>query len=387
MDMQNSGNVFWERVRQHRPLEDGWDMTGKEKGIVEEACPYILGTPVNDFIDQRIDDRRDPRYWEEAARATAIRLAARLNTDIATAIVRDGSQFYRTNDASGWDAITTAQVKLNERQLFNSGRHLILNDRDTQKYGKDLAARETINEIPTLVWREGMLEKKVAQFSVWTGSYLPNLAGGAATTTTTAAVSEKPMPGTVVNGSVVTNYDWRTATIAVTSSADFAVNDKVTFDNAGTYVKAIGLLDKSVKTDNMTFTIVAKPTGTSVTIFPKPIALNDAALSTLEKAYANINIQIANGANMTRVNIDASATTNLFFDKSAVTVLDGKLPVQTFNQFGGMKVVPETMKNGLSVYMLFDGDIVKKTFQCIIFCWYGITVNNPMNAGCFVTYT
>ena len=50
-----------------------------------------------------------------------------------------------------------------------------------------------------------------------------------------------------------------------------------------------------------------------------------------------------------------------------------------------MKVVTDTMANGLKVYMVYDGDIATMTFRYRLFCWYGITVANPSNCGVAVT--
>ncbi len=387
--LQNAGDVYWKPVQQHAPLQQGWDMTGNETDIIEEGCPYIMSTPWNDVVKQRIDKIRDDQFFMRRAEEAGRKIASKQNYEIANAIATQGSLFYRSNDTSAWDFITNAQVKMNERQSYQSERYFTLNDRDTQKFGKDLSARQTINEIPRAVWNSGMLQKQVAQFSVYTGSYLPNLTGGANPgTTVTANVSEKPLGGTVTTATgIVQNFDWRTATIAVTASAGYNIGDKVTFSNGGTPVYAIGLMDKTVTTDPMQFTIVAKPTGTSVTVYPKPIALDDAALSTLEKAYANINTQILNTATMDRVNIDASNQTNLFWDKSAVTVSGGSLPVEMFKEWGGMKVVKDSFVNGQPVYLLYDGDILEKNFRFVIFSWWGVTVNNPSNCGCAVSYT
>ncbi len=37
--MQNAGNVIWRPKEQHRPIIEGWDLTGQETGIIEEAYP------------------------------------------------------------------------------------------------------------------------------------------------------------------------------------------------------------------------------------------------------------------------------------------------------------------------------------------------------------
>ena len=146
-------------------------------------------------------------------------------------------------------------------------------------------------------------------------------------------------------------------------------------------VKAIGLDDKSPTEKAMTFTVIAKPNATTLTVSPKPIAADDAALSVLEKAYANIDTTILNAATVDRLNIDATAKTNLFWDKDAVEVMGGQVPAELFKQFAGKKVLSSTMANGQTMYMIYDGNITKMTFQFRLFTWNGITIRNPSMVG------
>lgn len=387
--LQNSGNTIWYPVKQHRPIQEGWDMTGKKQGIIQEEYPAVLGVPQNDVVQQRADDVRYAKFWEDSAEQGARQQATVLNSALATAIAQQGSLYYRSNVTSGWDFITEANVIMNERQAFKSGKkYFLLNDRDENKFGQDLAARQTLQGQPEAVWKTGQLANNVAEFDLFRGSFLPNLSGGAAVSTTvTGNQSFAPEAGSVnATTKVVTNIDYREAVIPVAASASYNVGDKVTISNAGTTIKALGLSDKTNTGQAMTFTVVSKPTATSLQLFPKPIAADDAALSTLEKAYANVDTTILNGATVDRINSDASARTNLFWDSSAIEVIGGKIPADLFSTFAGKKVRSETLSNGLEMYMLYDGDITTMTFEYRIFIWYGITVCNPSNCGVAVTY-
>ena len=138
-------------------------------------------------------------------------------------------------------------------------------------------------------------------------------------TTVTGTQSFKPEGGTVNSTTgIVTNVDYRIATIPVAASGSYNVGDKIKFTNDSTDVMAVGLGDKTDTNQAMTFTVVATPTTTSISIYPKPIAFDDTTLSTTEKYYANVDTQILNGATVTRLNIDASAKVNAFWDKDAL---------------------------------------------------------------------
>lgn len=386
--MQNAGNTIWRPIQQHRPVLTGWDLTGQEQGIIEETYAAFLGTPNNDLVSLRADDMRDTRFWERAGTEAGRQQATQLNKDIATSIGTQGGMFIRSNVASGYDFIAEGQALMNERQGAKSERMFILNDRDNLKYAKDLAARQTLQGRPADTWANGQIGQNVAEFDVYTGSFLPNLIGGAdPATTVTANQSFVPTAGTVnaVNNTV-TNVDYRYATVAVTASAAYNVGDKITFANGGVTVKAVGLADKSDTGIAMTFTVIAKPTGTSLQISPKPIALDDPALSALEKSYANVNTRILNAATVNRVNIDASKKTNLFYDKDAVEVLGGTIPAELFKSFDGLKVINQTMKNGLKMYMIYDANMINMQFRFRLFTWYGITIKDPSRCGVAVSF-
>jgi hypothetical protein len=235
----------------------------------------------------------------------------------------------------------------------------------------------------------GRIGEQVAEFDIYTSSANPLIAGGAAVdTTVTGDQSFKPEAGTVADSAAgtVTNVDYRNATIPVAASASYNVGDKVTITNPLGTVKSIGLDTKQSTGQAMTFTIKAKPTGTSLIISPKPIAADDSALSDLEKASANIDTIILDTATVNRVNTDTSVQTNIFWDKSAVEIVGGTLPADKFKEFGGMKQLSETLSNGLTLYCFWDGNIETLTFDYRCFLWYGVNIANPSNCGVMTTY-
>jgi hypothetical protein len=364
-NMQNAGNVIWYPVQQHAPILEGWDLSGQETGIIEETYPSVLGTPTNDFVKQRADDLRDQRFWERRGEQSGRKQATNMNKAIADRVALQGSIFYRSNATSGYDFIAEAQALMNERQLSKSERCFLLNDRDTLLFGSDLAARQTLQGRPEQTWKTGQIGQNVAEFDVYTASFLPNLAGGAdPAITVTGNQSFAPEGGSVNTATgVVTNVDYRIAEMTVSAITGLNVGDKITFANSGTTVKALGKADKTDTNQAMTFTIVGLPDATTIQIYPKPIALDDPALSTLEAAYANIDTRILNAATLDRVNIDASNKVNLFWDKEAVEVIGGTIPAELFSQYDGMKVISDTMKNGQTMYMVYDGNIDTMSFR------------------------
>jgi hypothetical protein len=386
--LQNASNVIWKPVQQHAPIIDGWDISNLETGIIEETYPAVLGTPSNDFVKMRADDLRTMVFWERRGEQSGRRQASNLNSAIATAMVNQGSMFYRSNVTSGYDFIAEAQAVMNERQGIDNGRYFMLNDRDLLLFSKDLAARQTLQGQPQKTWATGQIGANIAGFDVYTGSFLPNLDGGAdPATTVTGNHTFSPEAGSVnATTHVVTNIDYREASIIVADSSSYTVGDKVVFKNAGVAVQSVGLDDKTATGQPMTFTIIEVTDATHVKVYPKPIAADDPGLTTLEAAYANINTRILDSATMNRINTDLTKKSNLYWDKSAVEVMGGEVPAGLFKDYDGMKVVSTTMKNGQPMYIVYDGKIDDMTFRYRLFTWYGITIANPSLCGVAVTY-
>ena len=376
--LSNAGNTIWYPVQQHRPILKGFDLTGQEQGIIEETYPISLGEPNGDLIEQRIDDMRDMRFWERAGEQAGYQQATELNGDLAALVSNTGSLYYESNATSGFDFISEGQALINERQVYKSqGCNFLLNDRSTQKFGQDLAARQTLQGRPETTWSTGQIGQNIAGFDIHTGSFTKALATpGVGGSTITADVSEKPEAGNVDPVTkVVTNVDYRNGTLPVALGTAYAVGDVVYV--AG--VKSVGLASKDVNAADMTFKVVGI-SGNNLTVFPKPIALDDPALSDLEKAYANINTQIKSGD---AVDVANSSTdrTNIFWAKDSLQMIGGDCPWNLASEFGGMKVISKQLASGVTCYMIYDANSKTANFSYRLFVWYGLGNRNPMANG------
>ena len=380
--LQNAGNTIWYPVQQHRPILQGFDLTGQEQDIIEETYPISLGEPNNDLVSQRVDDLRDMRFWERAGAQSGYQQATQLNSDIAALIANTGSLYYESNATSGFDFISEGQALISEREVYKSeGCNFLLNPRDSQKFAQDLAGRQTVRGRPEDTWKTGQIGSNVAEFDVYEGPFTPNqAAAGAGGSTVAADVSYAPTAGTVDPiTKVVTNTDYRQAVISLVDASGYNVGDVISFPG----VNSVGLADKTDSGVEMTFKIVGK-SGNDVTVFPKPIALDDPALTATEAAYANINTQILSGAAATVVN-SASGKTNLFWAKDSVQLIGGDVPWELASEYDGMKVISQQLTSGVTAYMIYDADMVSATFRYRMFVWYGLGNRNPMANGVAMT--
>jgi hypothetical protein len=388
-DMQNGGNVITRPVDQQRPVISGWDLSAEDNEIIQEAYFAYLGTPVGDLIKERADYMRDPKYLMDAARVSAQKQAAYLNSQIMSSVSTVGSLFIRSAATSGYDFIAEGKALMDERGLPMDSRIFVLNNRDSLRFGKDLAARQNLQGRPEKVWADGQIFQNIAGFDIYESPHCPNLVGGVdPATTVTGNQSFAPLPGTVVTTAptnIVTNNDYRYANIVCAATGNYNVGDKVSIANAAVTVKALNILNKNSTNQAMTFSIVQKIDATHALVTPKPIALDDAGLTTVEAGYSNIDTQILNAATINRLNIDASKQTNLFWQKKAIEVIGGSLPEARMKEFAGWKMMSTTMKNGLKMYMFYDGDLGTLQFRFRLLTWYGLNVAMPAACGVAVT--
>ena len=376
--LQNAGNSIWRPVRQRSASIAGTDLTGQQQGVIKQMYQATLGTPDNDLVELSVTDIRDESYFRERGEEAATQRATNLNQAIANLIKNTGSLTYRDNSTSGLGFIGKGKNIMDKLQIAKGKRNFILCDDHELLYATDLAAKQTLQGRPDAAWNTGQIGKNVSGFDIYSSSSIGLLLGGALTTTVTGNQSFAPLGGTVNQATgVVTNNDFRGAIIPVAASAGYAVGDSVNYTNGATTVKSLGFADKTVTNHAFTSTIVSIPDGTHIEVWPRPIALSDAALSLTEKSYANINTQILNGATVTRVNTDSSTTPSLFMHGDSIEIISGDVDLNLFKQGGQMtfsKTIPGT---DLQLCMLYDSDIVKFSATMRCFIWYGVNNANP----------
>jgi hypothetical protein len=376
---QNSNNVEWRQVEQQAPVQSGWEFADSAFGdVLELSYPTVLGTPRNDLFKLRADDFRNRQFMDRRAAAAAQRLSADQNARIASLVSNTGSLFYRATTA-GYDFIKTADTILRERQAYvGAGQSFFVNDRDAQRVSADLAGRQTLTKIAEDAYTKGLMFKNTAGFDIYESSYLGSLAGGAlAGVTVTSAVSQAPVANFVSAG-ITLPVDYRISdNIALTGTiTNLVVGDRISFSG----VNAVGLQDKTNTGTLMTFTVVEK-SGANIKVYPRPVAVNDPALTPAQAAYANINTQIAAGATVTKLNSDAIARNNVFWANDSVEIVDGDIPFELLGQLDGMEVMSSTLSSGTKLYIAYQGRIDDLTLRCRLFTWNDVVNIDPSRNG------
>ena len=375
--MQTSSNIFWRNVQQQRKAQSGWDMTGLQTGIIEQNYPISLGTPTNDFIQVRLDDLRKPEFLDRAVMESVSTLQSDLNKSIADLVASTGTMYYESS-STGYDFVAEADTLMTERQINRAmGSSFFLNPRTNQVMAKDLASRDAPpTGISKSAWETALVNPRIAGFQVYRAPTYGSIAARANATTTTVASDVTEIPrGYTTSGGVEVNVDYRYGTVSLTAGTNYNVGDVITF--AG--VNALGIKDKTDTGELMTFRIIAKDTN-DITVYPKPIAADQAGITTEQAAYANISTAIVSGMVVSKVNATGGQC-NSFWSNDSIEIVNGDIPMELVNEWGGMKIESETISSGLRVYIGYDSNLTTLQNIVRVFLWYGTVNKDPSRNG------
>ncbi len=378
--LQNANDIYWRNVEQQRPIISGWDLTGQETGTIEQGYPLQLEDPKNDLMEWRIDDLRDRGFMERASRASAKRQNAELNKRITNLVADTGTLSYESS-TSGFDFVAEADTLMTERGAYRDmGASFFLSPRVNQVMASDLASRTLYPDNRSeAAYNSAMIGQNVAGFDIFrapTYGTIParvNATGG----TVASDVTEVPEGFTNVGTNSIQNVDYRVGDIPLGAGegANFQVGDIITV--AG--VNAVNVMDKTDTGQLMTFRVVDINTDT-LSVYPKPIAADQAGITTEQAAYANISTSIDSGATVSAVNANGG-NANSFWANDSICVVNGRQPFEVLNEFEGMKVVSQTLDNGLDLYMAYDANLATVNARVRLFTRWGLVNKDPSRNG------
>ena len=376
--LQNANNIYWRNVDQQSPVIEGWDLTGDETEIIEQGYPLRLEEPKNDFVQLRVDELRDRGFMDRRVRSSASKLSTDQNNRIAALVGRTGSIYYESS-TPGWDYVAEAGTILGERQAnVDAGMSFFMNDRNYQRMGSDLASRGTLDGRPETAYGTSGVGRDVAGFDLYKSSYNPQLTARLNATAGAVDGDQLFVPeGFTTVGDSVQNVDYRLAEVALASGngANFQLGDVVTF--AG--VNALGVTDKIDTGELMTFKVIAIDTDT-ISIYPKPIAPDQAGITPEQAAYANVTAPLLDTTAVNKVNT-TSGKSDIFWANDSICIVNGGAPLETLNEFDGMKVVSETLDSGVRLHMAYDASLSTMNCRVRLFTWYGLTNKDPSRNG------
>lgn len=378
VDLQNANNVYWRSVEQQAPVISGFDLSGETPGdVIQQTYPLNVEAPRNDWFTLRSDDLRDRRFMERRAMAAARKLSADANKRAAELVADTGTLYYESSSAD-FDLVAEADTLMTERQAYRDmGSSFFLTPRANQAAASNLASRTLYpNNRSEEAYASALIGENVAGFDLFRAPTYGTIPAALNATTTTVAsdVTEVPEGFTTSGGSIV-NVDYRFGVIPFTAVTNFQVGDVITI----TGVNALGMMDKTDTEQLMTFRII-EINGTDVTVYPKPIAADQAGITDSQAAYANISTSIDSGATINKVNTNGGQANSFWADDSLTFVnADGNLEV--LNEFDGMRVDSTTLDNGIKLYIAYDANLSTLNCRVRLFTWYGLVNKDPSRNG------
>jgi hypothetical protein len=376
--MERSSDTIWRPEPYIAQSFDGSDATSNFKDSTQLAVPSTIGYQKHSTALLTAKELRDQLQENRLGQAAAQKLASDINVAVLTVASNQGTIVSkRTTAASGFTDIAEVDALMNEQGVMMSDRNYALSSRDYNGMAADLAARQTMIQIPTEAYRRAYVGE-VAGFQTYKMDYANRLTAAAGVTVTVNGAGQYYTPkatSTAATGEVA-NVDnrYQNLTIAVTSGT-VKVGDAFTLAN----VFAVHHITKQSTGVLKTFRITAIVSGSGgsgvVTISP-PIISNGGSTDA-EAQYKNVTATPANGAAITFLNT-VTAAVNCFWHRDAIELLPASLAIPTD---AGADIMRATTDQGVELVMQKQFDINTQKTKYRWDTLFGVAMLQPEMAG------
>jgi len=377
--MERSSDTIWRPMPYIAQSYDGSDATSNFADNTQLAVPATIGYQKHSTALLTAKELRDLLQEQRLGQAAAQKLASDINVAVLGVASNQGTIVVkRSTAASGYADVAEADAVMNEQGISMSDRNFALSSRDYNGMASDLAARQTINEMPTEAYRRSYVGE-VAGFQTYKMDYANRLTAAAGVTVTVNGASQRHVPKATSTASTgeTANVDNRTQslTIGVTSGA-VKVGDAFTI--AG--VNSVHHITKQDTGQRKTFRVVGIVSGAGgagvVKISPAIVAA-DSSPTDAELQYKNVTATPANGAAITFLNT-ASASINCFWHRDAIELLPASLAVPSD---AGADIMRATTDQGLELVMQKQFDINTQKTKYRWDTLFGVALVQPEMAG------
>ena len=372
--MQRRGDTVWRPTPQISTTVDGLDISDDIGSITQMSVPASLTTVANVPFQLDALEARDDLYMERKADSAAQALSARVNKLMADNIKTWGSLTVAQSDPlTGYDDISLADALMVEQEVLGNDKTMILNPRDYNRMGGNLAARTLMPRSEKAL--DDTQVGPVSNFNTFKTSYGPVLeAAKGSGITVTGAEGQSYVPVSTITASTgeTANVDNRTMNLTVSGTTDVAPGDKLTI--AG--VHAISHISKNPTGELKTFTVISVVDGTTLQIAP---ALVVAGASDAETDYANVDFAAMDKSAITFLNT-TSTQSNLFFMNDSIEIFGGRLAFPE----DGLTVMRMTTDSGIEIIFARQGDVLSAMTTYRLTMFLGVTNLNPEMNGVLI---
>jgi hypothetical protein len=376
--MERSSDTIWRPEPYIAQSFDGSDATSNFKDSTQLAVPATIGYQKHSTALLTAKELRDQLQENRLGQAAAQKLASDINVAVLTVASNQGTIVSkRTTAASGFTDVAEVDALMNEQGVMMSDRSYALSTRDYNGMAADLAARQTMIQIPTEAYRRAYIGE-VAGFQTYKMDYANRLTAAAGTTVTVNGANQYYTPKATSTASTgeVANVDnrYQNLTIAV-GGGTVKVGDAFTIAN----VFAVHHITKQSTGVLKTFRITAIVSGSGgsgvVTISP-PIISNGGSTDA-EAQYKNVTATPANGAAITFLNT-VTAAVNCFWHRDAIELLPASLAIPTD---AGADIMRATTDQGVELVMQKQFDINTQKTKYRWDTLFGVAMLQPEMAG------
>lgn len=369
--MQRAGDVFYRPQDYHMATQSGLDISaGSATDIIQRQVPTVFRSPENIRFDLDAKEMRDPEHMKEAGRASGLRLAAKIDSDLYNTIALQGANVIKKVGALTWDDGAQAEaVLLSKGMNLGSARKMFFNPFDYKDIAKDLGNRAYLGQTNLDAYERSRVPD-IAGFQTFRTDNLQNLTAVGTVTGTTVNGAQSFTPS-AMTGDLPTDNRRMTLSIAGANIANIKNGDVFTIGSAGTAVNAVHNITKDDTGQLQTFRVISGGGTASIVITPAIIATGP---------YQNVTQAAGAGAAITFLNT-ATKPVNCFFVDGAVELAVGKLAFPTDQ---GAKVMTATSKNGVPLIMSYQFDHLKGKTTCRFTSLYATTVLQPELAGIII---
>jgi len=376
--MERSSDTIWRPMPYIAQSYDGADATSNFGDNTQLAVPATIGYQKHSTALLTAKELRDLLQENRLGQAAAQKLASDINVSVLSVASNQGTIVSkRTTAAGGYADVAEADALMNEQGVMMDGRNFALSSRDYNGMAADLAARQTMNNIPTEAYRRSYVGE-VAGFQTFKMDYANRLTAAAGTTVTINGANQYHVPAATSTAATgeTSNVDNRYQTIAITvGGGTVKVGDAFTI--AG--VNAVHHITKQDTGQLKTFRIVEIVTGSggTGTVKISPAIVSAQGGSDAEEQYKNVTATPANGAAVTFLNT-VTAPVNCFWHRDAIELLPASLAVPTD---AGADIMRATTDQGVELVMQKQFDINTQKTKYRWDTLFGVALVQPEMAG------
>lgn len=372
--MERTSDVWWRPQPYIAQSFAGSDATSNFKEATQLSVPTTINTQRHSTAILTATELRDQLQEGRLGMAAAQKLASDINVSVldeaannATIVVK------KTTSATGYSDVADIDTVMNEQGIMMNNRYLALSSGDYNGMAANLAARQTMNQMPTDAYRRSYVGQ-VAGFETFKMDYSDAVTAATATSVSIRGANQRHDPtATDTNGN---NVDNRTMTLNLTATNNLKVGDCFTI--AG--VNAVHHITKRDTGSLKTFRITGVTTATGsavVTISPPIIPVDATSPSDAQRQYQNVTATPANSAAVTFLNTD-DAKANVFWHSDAIELVPGTLAIPAD---AGAAIMRGTTDQGIEMTMQKQFDINNQKTKYRWDVRYGVNVTQPEMCG------